>query len=237
MGPKLEASAGMMQNVETQHFSGQPAERFCKWLRRGKAFEMAKSLRAACVFSIFLAIPPLFVGCDGSGNGDQANQSPQSPGGPQGPPRGGPGSGPEAGPPSGIKPIMTKLAKGPNSLTPLLERELKQEPPPWETIQGQAKEYALLASELGAHNPPKGSKESWATSTAAYAGSATDLDKAAQAKDKDAALAAHGKLANSCMACHREHRRMGPGMGGPPGGPPPGGPRPGGMPPDYPAPK
>jgi hypothetical protein len=132
---------------------------------------------------------------------------------------------------------MTKLAKGPNSLTDVLGKELKQDQPPWVTIQGQTKEYALLAAELSTHNPPKGSKESWATSTTAYAGSATDLDKAAQAKDKDAALAAHGKLANSCMACHREHR-MGPGMGGPRGGgPPPGGPRSGGMPSNYPAPK
>src|SRR5262249_24912132 len=54
----------------------------------------------------------------------------------------------------------------------------------------------------------------------------------AQAKDKDAALAAHTQITNSCMSCHREHRAMGPGGrggmgGGPPGFGPPGGGRPG----------
>jgi hypothetical protein len=134
-----------------------------------------------------------------------------------------------------IKDIMTKLAKGPNSLTPVLGNELKADPPAWETIQGQTKEYAQLAGELVKYNPPKGSKESWTKWTGEYSASASELDKAAQAKDKDAALEAHGKIANSCMACHREHRMMGPGMGGPrggmgPGGPPPGGPPPGDAP-------
>ena len=55
--------------------------------------------------------------------------------------------------------------------------------------------------------------------TSAYAEWASDLDEAAQAKDKVAALEAHGKLAGSCMACHREHREMRKGMGGM-GGPP-----------------
>jgi hypothetical protein len=115
-----------------------------------------------------------------------------------------------------IKQIMTKLTKGRASLTPVLGNELKQEPPPWETIQSQTREFDRLAAALGQNPPPKGSKESWAELTAAYAASAKDLDRAAQAKDRDAALAAHGKLATSCQACHREHRGGRPGMGGPP---------------------
>jgi hypothetical protein len=88
---------------------------------------------------------------------------------------------------------------------------------------------------MGKNGPPKGHKASWEKLTSAYAEWASDLDKAAQAKDKDAALEAHGKLAGSCMACHREHREMRKGMGGPPGsgrprmppgGPPPGSPNP-----------
>jgi cytochrome c556 len=146
---------------------------------------------------------------------------------------------PPGGGAPGIRQIMGKVAKGPNSLNALLGAELKEASPPWETIQTQTKEYAQLAKELGTYDPPKGSKESWSKQTAAYAETAADLDKAAQAKDKDAAVAAHGELSNSCMACHREHRggpgRGGPGMmGGPPGfrpgGPPPGG-GPGGLPP------
>ena len=124
----------------------------------------------------------------------------------------------------GIRQIMGKLAKGPNSLTPLIGNELQQDPPPWDTIQGQAKEYAQSAAELGKYDPPKGAKESWAKLTAAFAESGAELERAAMAKDKEAARLSHDQLKNSCNACHQEHRRMG--RGGGPGGPggPPGGP-------------
>jgi hypothetical protein len=151
-------------------------------------------------------------------------------------PQGGPAA---AGPPTpGIKQIMVKLAKGPQSLTPIIGNELNQDPPPWETIQGQTKEYVASASELGKYDPPKGAKESWIKLTAAFADSAVELDRAASAKDKDAARVAHDQLKNSCNACHQPHRGMGRAGGGrPPGGPPPGGPGgppPGGPPPDAP---
>lgn len=175
---------------------------------------MTRSLRGAWLLSIVPTVLPFLVGCREGDGPHQANQSPTNPapGGPVQPP--------------GIRQIMGKLAKGPNSLTPVLGKELKEAEPPWETIQGQAKEYARLAADLATFDPPKGSKESWAKLTADYAGSAADLDKAAQVKDKDATLAAHTQLANSCTSCHREHRKMGPRGGGPPGGfrggPPPG---------------
>ena len=124
---------------------------------------------------------------------------------------------------------MVKLNnKGPNSLANLIDAGLKAEKPAWETIAPQAKEYAQLAADLGKHDPPKGSKESWSKLTAEYAGLAGELDKAAQAKDKAATTAAQGDLASSCMACHRQHRGGpggGGGMGGPGGGPPGGRPR------------
>jgi len=124
---------------------------------------------------------------------------------------------------------MVKLNKGPTSLGTLLDAELKAENPAWETIQPQTKEYATLAGDLVKHEPARGSKESWAKFAAAYAESAVELDKAAQAKDKAAAREAHAELGNSCNSCHRQHRG-GPGMGGMggPGGGPPGGGRPGG---------
>jgi Cytochrome C' len=132
---------------------------------------------------------------------------------------------------------MFKLSRGPNSLTPLLKSELAQNPPPWETIQPQTKEYAELTAELSKYDPPKGTKESWKELTLAYAESAQEMNKAALAKDARAALSAHADLENSCNSCHREHRRMGGprgGMGGPPGGPgfggPPGRPGAGGPP-------
>jgi hypothetical protein len=194
-----------------------------------KAFKMTKPVRDMLMLLISLTVLPLSVGCHGDGSGDPVNQPPQGPAGtlaPRAP--GGSDQAGGSGPLSGIKLIMTKLAKGPNSLTPVLGKELKEDQPSWETIQGQTKEYARLAAELGKHDPPKGSKESWAKSTTNFAGSAADLNKAAETKNKDAALAAHGLLAKSCMSCHREHRKMGPGMGGPPGGP--GGGSPGGFP-------
>jgi hypothetical protein len=138
---------------------------------------------------------------------------------------------PGGGPPGGsrkaspeIKELMGKLTKGPTSLTSMIGKELETDPPAWETIQPQTKDYAKLAADLGKYDPAKGSKESWAKLTTAYADSATVLDMAAQAKDTNAARAAHKLILNSCMECHREHRG-GPGGGpGGPGGFGPGGP-------------
>lgn len=133
-----------------------------------------------------------------------------------------------ADPSSSIKGIMTRLAKGPGSLTPTIGNELKQSPPPWDAIRPQAEEYARLSSLLANFEPPKGTPESWTDQTAAFAASAADLDSAARAGDLDAASLAHDALANSCMSCHREHRPMDRRGRGGPGGPPPGGPPPGG---------
>jgi hypothetical protein len=130
--------------------------------------------------------------------------------------------------PSPIKEIMMKIAQEPNSLTQVIGKELKAGSPKWEDIQPQTKEFVDMASSLSKYDPPKGSKESWTKLTSEYVDNAKAMDKAAQAKDKDKAMAAHNLLSNACMACHREHRMM----GGPPGGPGgrPGGPgrRPGG---------
>jgi cytochrome c556 len=116
---------------------------------------------------------------------------------------------------------MTRIGgRGPQALSRLLDAELKQGPPRWETIQAQTKEYADLAAALGKSGQPrKGAPESWAKLTASYAELAAALNQAAQSKDTAAAREAHGTLSKSCMECHREHR-------GGPGGGPPGGPRP-----------
>jgi hypothetical protein len=139
---------------------------------------------------------------------------------------------------------MSKRSNGVDYLTPLIGKALEADPPDWGTIQPQTKDYARLTSTLAENDPPRGGKESWTKLATAFAATAEELDKAAVAKDRDAALDAHSKLTESCMECHREHRRMGPGRGGPPGGPmmkgmggPPGGPMmkgAGGPPPDAP---
>ena len=133
------------------------------------------------------------------------------------------------GRPSPLRDLMVKLAKGPQSLNSLIGAELKTEPPPWDTIQKQAKEFLQLASSMGQLDPPKGSKESWTKHTSSFVASADALEKAGLSKNKDKALEAHATLGQSCMSCHREHRG-GPG-GGPGGFGPPGGGRPGVGPP------
>lgn len=228
---------------------------------------MTRRGRDLCLLSACMAVFAMIGGCNGSGdeaNGPPLVNGPAADGG--GLPAGGPAPGP--GGPSGkgasnpeIRTIMVKLNKGPSALGMQIGQSLKAEKPAWDTIQPQAKEYAQLAGDLVKHEPAKGSKDSWSKLSAKYAELATELDKAAQAKDKDAATAAHEDLSASCMACHRQHRGgpgggMGPGMmgrpgggrpGGPgggrppggPGGPPPGGPDgppPGGPPPDGPPP-
>jgi hypothetical protein len=126
-----------------------------------------------------------------------------------------------------VKQIMTRLTKGPNSLTPVLGKALEAEAPDWSTIQPQTDEYARLAAAMAKNTPRKGSPESWATLSAAFSASADALNKAAKAKNRDGALDAHSEITGSCMECHRQHRGMGPGMGpgmGKMGGPPPSGP-------------
>jgi hypothetical protein len=217
---------------------------------------MTRNLRDLCVLSACLTGLALAWGCDGPGGNDpNAPPIPRSadgpgvagPGGPGGP-GGEPGKGGRSSP---IRTIMMKLnGRGPSALQTLIGSELKVEQPAWETIQPQTKEFAQLAADLAKHDPPKGSKESWTKLAAEYAGFATELDKAAQAKDKTKLSEAHEDLASSCTACHREHRggpgmmggpgrggrggfgrpNSGPPIGGPPGGPG-GGPPPGGEPP------
>jgi hypothetical protein len=180
---------------------------------------MTRLLRGWCVSSACLTALLLASGCE---EGDGADQVAQSP----------PGAGGGASLPPGIRQIMTKLAKGPKALTSVIGNELNQNPPPWETIQGQTKEYSQSASEMGKYDPPGGTMESWIKLTTAFAESAAELDKAAIAKNKETAMVAHDQLKNSCNACHMQHRGMrairpggpqgfGPGRG--PGGPPPAG--------------
>ncbi len=154
---------------------------------------------------------------------------------------------------------MSKIGKGPQAIQGSLVEYLKQAEPAWDSIQPKTKEYAQVAAQLDKLEPVKGAKDSWSKLSLAFAESATELDHAAQAKDKNKTKEALDSLGGSCMACHRAHRIMGPGMGGPPGGrgmgpaggpggppppggfggPPPGGPGgppPGGPPPGGPAP-
>src|SRR6516165_1299960 len=72
---------------------------------------------------------------------------------------GGPGPGPVGQGNSNpkIKEVMVKVGRGPQALQGSLGDALKQADPAWDTIQGKAREYSQLTSELGKHDPVKGS--------------------------------------------------------------------------------
>ena len=201
---------------------------------------MPSTARLASLISVLIVLP-LSGGCgenpagpvsastpvnsSGAG-GPVASASQSTPGGPPGPgaqaaPEGAPprpGGGPGGAGGSQLKLMMRRLGKGPRSLSLVIGNELTAETPKWQSIQDLTKQYATLAGYLKVFPPPRGSDESWKEKTSAFAKSVTELDEAAKAKNKDAALAAHQQLSQTCAACHREHRG-GPG-GGLPGGDP-----------------
>jgi hypothetical protein len=105
-----------------------------------------------------------------------------------------------------IKQIMQKAHGGPNSLKNLLLKELKDDEPDWDEIQGQTKVYVALVSELSKNKPPKGEAASWQKLTSTFTADVRALDAAARKKDKRAALAAHMKVSKFCSSCHDVHK-------------------------------
>jgi hypothetical protein len=187
---------------------------------------MKKVLSRALTLPVLLAAMLALTACNKSKEAEQSNQGP-----PGGGPRFGPGMG---GPPSPIRDIMVKLAKGPQSLTSQVGQELQADPPEWDKVQFQMKEYTELVQSMAKHDPPRGDKESWAKMTGSFAEAASALQKAVLAKDKEGAAAAQKNIAKTCTSCHLQHRSGPGGMGGfgPPGqgfGPPG---KNGGFPPD-----
>lgn len=187
---------------------------------------MAKFPGGVLRLAVLLAVPVVAWGCgEGSSSGPAA----------QGPPGGPPGGG--WSPPGGsrgdpkLKEAMAKIGRGPNSLSSVIDRELKADQPSWDAIRPRTAEYVALTADLDKLSPGKGTKESWVKHATAYAEETKALDAAAKAGDLPAARAAQKTLTTACTDCHNDHRG-GPGgrggrPGGPPGGPPPGGPPPG----------
>ena len=107
--------------------------------------------------------------------------------------------------PASIKDVM-KLVKGPKAPIAQVKTQLAEASPDWAGLEKLSKEFVDLTADLGKNEPPKGSAESWKKLSDAYYGYAKDLDKAAKAKDKAAAEAAHKKLSTSCKSCHSVHK-------------------------------
>jgi hypothetical protein len=171
---------------------------------------MGKRLGRVVGFAVVLTVVVAGSACNKSKSNDADGQGLDNGGLPPGMDLGGPG-----GSRRPIREAMTKIFKGPASLKDSIGRELNSDSPSWETIQPQAQEFAQLAATLSNYDPPKGSKESWAKLTAIFSDSATALEHAANAKNKDDALAAHAALSNNqtCKACHQAHRGGPGGMG------------------------
>jgi hypothetical protein len=110
--------------------------------------------------------------------------------------------------PPTIKEIMTKLNKGPNSMTPSLGKDLRDNPVDWDHIQKEAKIYASLVATVQKSRPPKGDAASWDKLVKAYAEKAKAFEDAAEKKDQKGAQAAVARLANvkDCKTCHDAHR-------------------------------
>ncbi|OAI54716.1 hypothetical protein AYO44_14415 [Planctomycetaceae bacterium SCGC AG-212-F19] len=110
--------------------------------------------------------------------------------------------------PPTVKEIMKKVNFRDGALCPLLGRALKVDQPNWDEVQRETHQFATLVDALGQNEPPRGDKASWQQLTKSYIAAAHELDMAAQRKDRNAALAAHAKVANpaTCNGCHKVHR-------------------------------
>jgi hypothetical protein len=108
-----------------------------------------------------------------------------------------------------IKDVMGKLNKGPNAMTPTIGKDLKDDPPAWDDLQKETKDFVKCVEALGKNTPPKGEKDSWEKLTKAYLDNAKALEAATAKKDKKAAQDAYGRLAapGNCKACHSEHKK------------------------------
>src|SRR5216684_7603845 len=104
---------------------------------------MARLVRRALALPAMVAVMLALGAC----NKKEDVQVSQGPPGGGGPGMGGmPGMG--GGPPSPIREIMTKLTKGPQSLTSIIGEELKADAPEWDKIAPQAKEYVEMAGTM-----------------------------------------------------------------------------------------
>jgi hypothetical protein len=107
-----------------------------------------------------------------------------------------------------VKEVMKKLNAKDAALCPTLGKALKADAPNWDEVQQETRVFLVTAEALAKNDPPHGDRASWTKLTTAYIADAREMDSAAQKKDRNAALAAHAKLANpaTCNGCHKMHK-------------------------------
>jgi cytochrome c556 len=107
-----------------------------------------------------------------------------------------------------LKATMKKIGDGSSGLFTKLGRELRDTDPTWDDARQMSREIVRLSAGLPKFTPPQGDKASWDKKTKAFADSLAALDQAVAKRDRDTAFAAWKKMeADTCMTCHKVHRK------------------------------
>jgi cytochrome c556 len=76
----------------------------------------------------------------------------------------------------------------------------------WDEAAKIGADLKKYGEALGKNPPPKGSKDSWAKLSKAFADQMGAIEAGAKAKDKEAVTKAAGEFQKSCKACHDAHQ-------------------------------
>jgi len=104
-----------------------------------------------------------------------------------------------------VKELMAKAHKGDNSTLASIQKELKAQSPDWARVGADVKSLHEMAEALRAAGPYAYhyvAYEHMQRAAGAYANNVNALDRAAQARDSKAAVAALAGLRGTCSACH-----------------------------------
>ncbi len=108
--------------------------------------------------------------------------------------------------PPSIKEVMQKLHKGAKSPLSQLKAALKSDSPDWSSVQDTTKDFVILGASLAKNEAPKGEQADFEKLADAYFQNSKKMDDAAKQKDLEATRTTFGKVATSCMACHKAHK-------------------------------
>jgi cytochrome c556 len=110
----------------------------------------------------------------------------------------------------GIDKIMKKLYGKQKDGSPgthkAMTNELDGASPNWDTLAKSGKTFTEMAEALTKAKPEKGEAKSWEKLTKEHADMVKAVNAAVGKKDKEATLAALGKIKDNCETCHEHHR-------------------------------
>ena len=103
---------------------------------------------------------------------------------------------------SSIKDIMA--AHGETGIRATLSEAVKEKD--WEAAGKAAKVWVALAEDLVKNKPRKGTKDSWEKLTGTYLKTVKTVAEGVAEKKPATVNGALGKIATTCMACHKAHK-------------------------------